>query len=179
MPPKIMMNGIIRFTAANGVLPIKLDTNCQVNFRINGLNNKNPSIIYGMKKFVLFIGLVLLFSGMRLYDNGLLSVSADGKYTVYGKNGAETVYEKKPILDRFDAYTRLDIAGGRAEAEKGLKELNAKILWEERIGNITILYAYAPTINRSETVKDRRVNVMVAVTDAGVAFGSPLLKGSY
>lgn len=132
-----------------------------------------------MKKFVLFLGFVLLFSGLRLYDNGLLSVSADGVYTVYGAGGAETVYEKKPLFDRFNAYTRLDIAGGRAEAEKGLKELGATVLWEERVDGVTVLYAYAPTVNIFETVKGRRINVMVAVNGSGVAFGMPLLKGSY
>lgn len=132
-----------------------------------------------MKKFVLFLGLVMLLCGIRLSDNGLLSVSADGVFTVYGEGGEVTVYKEKPVLDRFGGYTRLDISGDMAEAERGLRELGAKILWEEQVGDITVLYAYAPTVNKFETVKGRRVNVMVAVRGGSVAFGMPLLKGSY
>ncbi len=133
-----------------------------------------------MKKFILFIGIALLFSGFRLWDNGLLSISADGTFTVYDRGGIETVYDKKPILDRFGAYTRLDVSGGIAEAEKGLKELGAKVLWEERLDDVTIIYAYAPTVRKYEKVAGKRVNVMVAVRgEERVSFGMPLLKGSY
>lgn len=132
-----------------------------------------------MKKFIFFLGLCLLFAGIRLSDNGLLSISSDGKFTVYGAGGAETVYESKPLLDRFDGYTRLDVCGGRETADKSLRELGAKLLWEEEVDGVTVLYAYSPLIRKYETVHGERVNIMAAVKNDSVALGCPLLKGSY
>ena len=132
-----------------------------------------------MKKFILFLGLCLLFAGIRLSDNGLLSVNADGKFTVYGAGGVETTYEQKPLLDRFSGYTRLDICGDRETAYECLLSLGATLLWEETVDEIVVIYAYSPFIRKYETVKGQRVNIMAAVSDKTVALGCPLLKGSY
>lgn len=134
-----------------------------------------------IKKFVCLLGIAALLLGAGFSDNGLLSVEADGVFTVFGKNGAVTVYSRqnRPALDRFGCYTRLDISGGMAEAEKGIKDLTAEILWTETVGDITVIYAYSPLIRKFETVRNKRVNVMAAVRDGNVSFGCPLLKGSY
>lgn len=134
-----------------------------------------------MKKFVIFIGIVCILVGARFADNGLLNIRFGGNYTEFFDGGYERVYsqDNRPILNKFDGYTRLDIVGGVNEAKLGLDDLNAKTLWQEEFDNIIVIYAYTKDINKYEYVHGKKVNVMVAVNNNAVSFGCPLLKGSY
>jgi hypothetical protein len=124
-----------------------------------------------------------LLAGLRLYDNGLLSLGLPGEFGVCHKGGAVTKYPEaeRPTLDRFFGYTRLDTLGGEAELARGLKDLCARELWREQIDALTVVYAYSPYIQKFKTVLGRRVNVMAAYSSASdrLSFGCPLLVGSY
>lgn len=132
------------------------------------------------KKLCIFIGIFALLAGLRLCDNGLLGIEQEGRFTVF-THGAEAVYEieNRPVLDRFNGYTRLDTYGGTDRALQGLKDIGAKILWTENAEGIIIIYAYSPYINKYEIVHGKKVNVMTALNDGHIAYGCPLLKGSY
>lgn len=134
-----------------------------------------------LKKFLIFLGAALIFFGFGLLSNGLLVINQDGVYTEFKEGGGVCVYEnnEKPLLDRTNGYTRLDVDGGETEANRGVKDLSAKILWSEKVGDITIMYCYSPFLPKYETVHDKKVNVMVAISGGKVSFGYPLLKGSY
>lgn len=138
-----------------------------------------------MKKFIVLIGIAVTLLGLRFFDNGLLNSGFNGTYTVYGKDGQETVFAEGnlPMFERFDAYaTRLDVVGGEPEAMQILKNLNAQIKWRETFdGGLIVVYAYSPDIFRSKAVQSTKINVMLAYGGGAgmVAVGLPLLMGSY
>lgn len=134
-----------------------------------------------MKKLIVFFGIVAMLLGLRFFDNGVLSVNQSGKFTVYGENGAETVYceEERPLLYRLNEYNRLDVSGDYETAMSGLKDLSAKLIRTENVEELIILYAYSPYINNYVSVFSEKVNVMIAIGSGKVVYGSPLIKGSF
>jgi hypothetical protein len=132
------------------------------------------------KKLLICLTVAAFLVGLRFLDNGLLRIRARGVYTEYG-TGTEAVFseESRPVF-ASGGYARLDIkGGGLADVLRGLRDLSAGVLWEERLDGIHILYAYSPDISVYEKVLGQKVNVMAVVNGEGAAFGCPLLKGSY
>ncbi len=134
-----------------------------------------------MKKLIAFLGIAAMLLGLRLFDNGLLNINQRGTFTVFSRGGAETVYNdgQAPILYRSSGYSRLDVYGDYADALSALKDLGAKMIRKEQVGELTVIYAYSPYINRYEKLSFGKVNVMAAVGGGKVVYGSPLIKGSY
>jgi hypothetical protein len=122
----------------------------------------------------------LLLFGIRVFDNGLKNVRADGIYTEY-IGGKEVVYDKlyEPLF-AHRGYARLDIVGGEAAAGAVLDDLKASVLWRESFDNTEVIYAYSKNLSLYKIVKDTKINLMIAVSaSGGVSVGYPLLKGSY
>lgn len=118
----------------------------------------------------------MLFCGIRIADRGLMRLSDEGKLT-YIENGEEVETFDLPVVNRIGGYYRFDVAG--MSAGDAIKKLNAKLLWSESLDNVTVYYAYSPYLKSSVFVRGRRVNLMLAESAAGLAAGTPLLKGSF
>lgn len=131
------------------------------------------------KRIVAFIAVTLMLLGLRLIDNGLGGIAKNGNYTVFDKYDRAKSYDGIPVLNVRGAYERVDFKGSRADADKLLYDSRSKVLGEERIDGITVIYAYCPTISASETTVYGEVNVMIALSHGNVVVGSPLIKGAY
>ena len=128
-----------------------------------------------MRRFVALLGVVLLVMGIRLYNNGLLNCGYAGAFS-YGTYDT-VAYDVAPLL--IDGPHRIDVQGGVDTAYGIIANLDGKLLWTEEVGDMTVMYAYSPRLNKPLSVLGHQVNLMIAVTETGVAAGTPLLYGSY
>lgn len=55
--------------------------------------------------------------------------------------------------------------------------MNARVLYTERLEDITIFYAYCPRISAREKTSFGYVNVMIAVADGKMAVGQSAAQG--
>lgn len=131
------------------------------------------------KRIAVFAAVALIMIGIRLFDNGLPGFIDKGVYTVFGAGDKEIVYGGVPALNARGSYERIDTPGGVRDAEALLDSMNARVLYTERLEDITIFYAYCPRISAREKTSFGYVNVMIAVSGGKMAVGSPLLKGAY
>ncbi len=131
------------------------------------------------KRIAAFIAVAFMLLGLRLTDNGLPGIVKNGNYTVFDKFDRAKCYEGIPVLNVRGAYERVDFKGSRTDAEKLLYDSRSVVLGEEQIDDITVIYAYCPTISGYETTDYGKVNIMIALSKGNVVVGSPLIKGSY
>jgi len=131
------------------------------------------------KRIAVFAAVALILIGVRLFDNGLPGFIGSGVYTAYGAGDREIVRDYVPALNARGCYERIDTPGGVRDAEALLEKMNARLLYTERLEDITIFYAYCPRISVREKTSFGDVNVMIAVSGGKMAVGSPLLKGAY
>ena len=127
-----------------------------------------------MRRFCAFAGvlcLMLLGVALRLYFCRL-NLIIDGTYTAFSDND-------EPLYTSISkGYERVDVMDG-TNVDEIINKLNAKIIKTERVGDITIIYAYSPYLLKSVRLFDETINVMIATTPSSVVVGSPLIKGSY
>ena len=60
-----------------------------------------------------------------------------------------------------------------------LNTFSAKLVLEESDENYSCYYAYSPNIKSAKKVKDKTVNLHIAITDDCVKVGSPIIFGSF
>lgn len=131
-------------------------------------------------KRIIFITAIVLFAvAIRIYDNGLLSATRTGKYTVFDSADNATVYDETPLFGSRLGYERIDTVGSYADASAFLDRLNACVIKYEEVDDITIIYAYSNRIEKQEIVFNEKVNIMIALSNGNMVVGSPLIKGSY
>lgn len=131
------------------------------------------AIIVIMKRFIALLGATLLVIGVRLYNNGLLNCGYDGQLSV----GKYDTIKTEAFL--ISGEHRMDICGDESVAFNVIDNLDATVLFTETVDGIKIFYAYSPRLSYPVTVKDNKINLMVAVSERGVSAGTPLLYGSY
>lgn len=113
--------------------------------------------------------------GIRLYNNGLLCCGYEGEISV---GEYDPISIEAPLL--IDGAHRIDIVGADlAVAENIIDNLCGRVVHSEIVDGEQIIYAYCLRLANSIEVFGQRVNLMIAVSDQGVAAGTPLLYGSY
>lgn len=129
-----------------------------------------------MRRFLLLLGALSLAVGLRLYNNGLINCGYDGTLSV---GTYDTVaLNEIPLL--ISGPHRIDIDGGDEDtALKIISTLCGKELFRENVDDIVIIYAYCDRLGDCKKVGDLDVNLMIAITNAGIKAGTPLLYGSY
>lgn len=147
--------------------------NARIFFRRVYLFGKE-GIIVRMKRFIALIGALSLTVGIRLWANGLLNCGYSGTLSV---GTYDTERTEVPLL--IDGPHRLDIAGDEETAYDVISNLDGKVLMEENLSDMKIIYAYSPRLMSPVIVHSMRVNLMIAVSDRGVTAGTPLIYGSY
>lgn len=132
------------------------------------------------RRFLVVVAVVAVLLGLRLGNNGLLALDYGGKLTVYKKGGEVITYEDKfPVLNRWNCIgERLDIDGDMGTASEIMRKLKTTELWREYYEDLVVIYGYSNKLEKYETVKNEKVNIMIAV-GRGVAVGYPILMGSY
>lgn len=124
--------------------------------------------------FPAVLGLCLILIAVTMTDT--FSVLDYDTLTIYDR-GVETVYARgENAPSTRGKYVRADMTG---DLRQVLKDLKAVELFREQIGELTIVYAFSARLKARETVRNKTVNVMIAVNGDRLAVGSPLLKGSY
>lgn len=68
---------------------------------------------------------------------------------------------------------------GKVSENQLLSSLKAQVVKVERVGDITLYYAYSHRMSNTVKVDGKKVNVQIAVTDSAITVGSPLIMGSY
>lgn len=124
--------------------------------------------------FPAVLGVCLILSALTLTDT--LGVLDFDTLTVYGK-GTQAVYTADDLLPPTQGkYVRADLTG---DVESVLETLGAREYFRETFDDLVVVYAFSPRFSAYETVRGKRVNVMLAARGSQIAVGSPLLKGSY
>ena len=157
----------------------KITVNNPLRFIRSGFFCLRRNMSVYLKRIAIILAIVMLGVGVRIYGNGLCSHLRKGVYTVYGASDQITVCDSPPLLGELIFYERFDLKGSEADARLLLKKLNAVIVEEESVGEITIIYAYANSIAKSEKLFGEKVNIMIALSKGNMTVGSPLIKGSY
>ena len=65
------------------------------------------------------------------------------------------------------------------DVDRLLSRLHATIVFSQSLGNVTEYCCVSPWVKGGVSVDGSRINVQIAVTDAAVYVGSPLILGAY
>jgi len=130
-----------------------------------------------MKKiFILLILLTILLlnSYTTKPDFSFSNYFNVGTLTQYTDENMKNLKYKKSILGESIYFTNLNV-------ENALNKLKAKIQFTEYIANkdLSILYCTSPLINKNVKVKNKSVNLQIAITEEYVVIGWPLILGSF
>ncbi len=129
-----------------------------------------------MKRFILLLGVIMLFTGVKLRDRGLLRVAEEGVFYTQTESGFEET--EIPVFNNGSGYQRFDVKG--VSAKKAIATLRARTVFvQETVEGLTIYYCFSPLLKSSVTLKGKTVNLMIADGGDGLVLGSPLIKGSY
>ena len=60
-----------------------------------------------------------------------------------------------------------------------LGKFNAKVVFTEKVDNVTCIYAYSPKVKYSTIVNGKKVNLHLAFNGDEVTLGTPLIYGGY
>ena len=132
-----------------------------------------------LKRIAIIVVVTLIVLGIRLSDNGLCTFVREGKYSVYENNEIIRSYDSVPILGSRVGNERIDFNGTESQVYTLLKKMSASIIRQEKVQNITVIYAYSPFIKRRERIFDDTVNIMLAINGEKISIGSPILCGWY
>ena len=135
------------------------------------------------KVFVLIFSVFIVMSLIVFNNTPVFSDYAD-KYEVYLTDFSCS--EKIISVNKFQYPFVFNVKGESAIIEKQnfsltafLKDLNAQIVICESGENYTCYYAYSPTLKKSKVIKDKMINLHIAITENCVKVGSPIIYGSF
>ncbi len=60
-----------------------------------------------------------------------------------------------------------------------LEKYDAQLMFLEKVGDVTSYYFYSKKLPFKEVIKNKKVNLQVAVTKENVTIGSPIIYGGY
>lgn len=104
-------------------------------------------------------------------------IANQNKMTICGINPEQlgkTLQQEGEVLG---FAVRYDL--GKVSENELLGCLKAQVVKVERVGDITLYYAYSHRMSNGVYVDGKKVNVQIAVTDSAITLGSPLIMGSY
>ncbi|MDD7351190.1 MAG: YwmB family TATA-box binding protein [Clostridia bacterium] len=104
-------------------------------------------------------------------------IANQNKMTICGINPEQlgkTLQQEGEVLG---FAVRYDL--GKVSENQLLSSLKAQVVKVERVGDITLYYAYSHRMSNGVNVDGKKVNVQIAVTDSAITLGSPLIMGSY
>jgi len=128
-----------------------------------------------MKRFVLLLGIIMLFAGLKLRDRGVLRVTDEGVFYTQVESQLKNV--DIPIFNNSDVYQRFDVQG--VSVQEAILKMRARIIYTQDLQDMKIYYCYSPLIKKSVTLKGKTINLMIADRSQDLVIGSPLIKGSY
>ncbi len=116
----------------------------------------------------------LIFKRGESYTIYSGALSSNAKITVCEK-GSEWFTKLTTSNVTGESVCYCDSQTAFSEAER----LGAKILFCEKIENVTCYFAYTPRVKNYVTLYGHRVNIQIAVSENRSKIGSPLIFGSY
>ncbi len=129
-----------------------------------------------MKKFLIFTAVIMLFLGVAFYHNGLSAGFRNALLTVY--DGDKVIETSVGFLNGYDGAQRLELVGSFSDTEL-LKVYDATELWREEFDDLCVIYAFSPMMKDKVKIKNRTVNLMIALRKDSAIIGTPILRGSY
>ena len=127
-----------------------------------------------MKRLCAFIGIIcLMLSAIAIRLRFCrLDVIIDGDYLAYSNNDTPVFFSISKGYERVELDREENVGSI-------LQKLKAQIIKEEKVDDISIIYAYSPILLKSVELFGTRINVMIACTSSAIVVGSPLIKGSF
>lgn len=128
-----------------------------------------------LKKF-LIIFTFLIFSTLIVFSNSLfLGERING---VKGNKSSGIILEaiSIPFNDFTGIYKQFD---SNYDYTFLLNKYNAKLVCVEELDGITNYYYYSKKLPKIEVVKDKKVNIHIAISLETIVVGSPIIYGAY
>ena len=91
-------------------------------------------------------------------------------------SGEFLVQTNLPFNEKVGVYKTFNID---YDYFKLIKKYNAKLEYLESVDGVTSYYFYTKKLPYKEVVKNKRVNLQVAVTKEKITIGSPIIYGGY
>ena len=135
------------------------------------------------KVLVLLLSFVLVISFLSLNNLPIFNDYAD-EYEVYLNDFSCSNSIVNVDKDKFPFVLNVKgqsvvIEKDKFELEKFLLDLNAKLVLVESGEDYSCYYAYSPKIKQSKIIKDKNVNIHIAIKKQSVKVGSPIIYGSF
>ncbi len=106
-----------------------------------------------------------------------------GSFEVYlnsDSSSAEIILVEKNMVEKFiNRKGEAVFINALLNPFEVIKEFGATLVHVEFTTNGESYYAYAPTIKFSKTLKNKRINLHIHVSDNGTKIGTPIIFGSF
>ena len=129
-----------------------------------------------MLKKVFIICAFLIFSTFIIFSNCLFL--GENVYSVKGGKSSGVILESinLPFSDFIGFYKQFDTS---YDYNSLLNKYRAKLVCVEKLDGITNYYYYSNKLPKSESVKNKKVNIQIAISNNAVVVGTPIIYGSY
>lgn len=117
---------------------------------------------------------ILLFA--HLQSNGLFF--GETAKIVKGEKSSGEFYSLKnlPFHQKTGIYKTYDSNCNYVEV---IKKYDAKLMFIESVDGVTSYYFYSKKLPFKEVVKNKKVNLQIAITKETITIGSPIIYGGY
>ena len=140
-----------------------------------------------MKK--LLILLVVFLMSLAYYTNSFIVMikEYDPVYSIYiAKENIKTEYDlsfsqalHKKFISGETAGQSARFQGGSSDVKELIKRLDIKVVDEQNLANIKIIYGFSPRLGKPVIINNKKVNIHIAQRCAIITVGTPLILGSY
>ena len=137
-----------------------------------------------LKKVLAILFSCFIITGLFVFNNSPIFENYADEYEVYltDFSCSNKIINVNKSLYPFVA----NVKGESVVIEKAdfclqsfLTDFNAQLVLVESAENYTCYYAYSPKIKNSKVIKDKTVNLQIALTSQSVKVGSPIIYGSF
>lgn len=140
-----------------------------------------------MRKFLIFLVLLLIFSAYLLNGFAFAAYAQGGRYSLYYDNGemsdeySLTLFEAIFLRLRKGGVSGESVrfCGGDEEINKIIKRLRIDIRQRQEFANISTFYGYSARLGEGVTLEGQKINIQIVKKGNTVIVGTPLIMGSY
>ena len=128
-----------------------------------------------LKKFLIIFAF-FIFSTFVVFSNVIFL--GESVYAVDSKKSSGVIIKttNKPFNNYAGVYKTYNASYDYANF---LKENSAKLIFIEEVDGVKNYYYYSKKIPLKEIIKNKKVNIQIAVSSDLIVIGSPIIYGSY
>lgn len=139
-----------------------------------------------MRKFLIFLFVALLLLASQLNGFALQTKKFGGGYSVYsGGNITDeyTLSSYEVVLQQLKKGNVngecVRFIGKDKDIDSFINEFNIRVVDEQNLSNIRVVYGYTSRFGEGVTLDGKRVNVQIAKRGGTITIGTPMICGSF